>query len=879
MSLESKSTLFSDVARDWHLEGLYRDLAKIKERRSQQSGDGRRTIDPRQTQLSDTERLHLRGFLAGSSTADLAKVLGVGANGLRAELTTRLYSYLKELTGDRERFCKKRVIAALTERGYRRSAADRPANVILGMLPARDSARFEGRDRDWEQLNNWLAGQGGDRCLAIEGAGGTGKTALVLESAYRLVSDRDCPFGAVIFVSAQTTQLTGMGILPKLQSTPTLDRLLVAIADQLQRPIPHRCQDERSRWQWVWQQLTRQRTLLIVDGFEALSDPVTTMAFLCDLPATVNLLITSRQRLFFERSIRLSGLDHSAALAWVTARAEDAGWPGSPSDYETLVTITGGLPGAIAWVLGQLATGQSLPWAIAQLQQPDCVVAQFYCHRALAALQAQWPGSVTPGSVTPGSVPLAIAAVTAPDTELDTASGTELDTAPGTAPDTAFNTALDTASHLAHQSGWLTESEQQPSIGPLDHPTHSHPTHSHPTQCQTQFLVNPLLGILSWFARPVSQATLAVIADQDPDAPAISDALAVITRESIVELNSAGHYGLLPFMRQYVATQLAAEWPAAAALAARERWVQWAIDYVQQYGHEDRLEWPTDTTALDAQWPTLRDVLDWCLAQGWLDRFWEVFRPLRGYTHFRGYWRDRIARDTAGLAVARAQGDRTLEAQFLFDRGWTRALTNSAASLSRAMRDYQAAWELRSFLDLDWQIDLLINQFRLAGLLLDLDSQQQWHNHIAEWIHNPSLDAERTNRLHCQWLYYQADALVHQGRDPSQALQYYYQSLDLAERIHWQRAIIYIQSSITQIKMEQNPYHACRDLQASHDRAEQAKDLRCLAYCKLHLAHAKKRLGKLQEAKQRAQEAISLFESLRIEVDIFPSLKAWGLRP
>ncbi|TAD78307.1 MAG: ATP-binding protein [Oscillatoriales cyanobacterium] len=701
-------------------------------------------------------------------------------------------------------------MAALTERGYRRSKGDLATRQILCALPARDSARFEGRDRVWEQLNNWLTGPGGDRLLVIEGAGGTGKTALALETVQRLVRRGDCPFGAVIFVSAQATQLTGMGILPKLQSTPTLDGLLVTIAEQLQRPIPDRCQDERSRWQWVWQQLTRQHTLLMVDGFEALSDPAAIAAVLCDLPATVRVLITSRQRLPFERSIRLSGLESSAALAWISARAEDAGWPWLPSDYQTLVEITGGLPGAIAWVLGQVATGQSLPWAIAQLQRPDCVVARFYCHSALATLQAQWAAA-------PLEPPAAAPA-------------------------------------LSPQGGALTSLEHWPT--------------SERVESQIQALATPLLAILSWFARPVSQATLAVIADQEPDAPALSAALSKIARESIVELNGVGHYGLTPFMRQYVATQLVSEWPVAAALAARERWVQWAIDYARQHGHEDRLEWPTDTTALDAQWATLQDVLDWCLAQGWLDRFWDVFRPLRGYTHFRGYWRDRIARNTAGLAIARAQGDRTLEAQFLFDRGWTRSLNHDTPQLARAMDDYRAAWELREFLNLDWQIDLLINQFRLATLLLDRDSPQQWHEQIADWVNSPRLDSDRATRLQCQWLYYQADALARQGRERSRALQYYRQALELAQCIHWNRAVIYIQSSIGTLQMEQSLYHACRDLQASHDMAENVLDLRCLAYCKQHLAQAKKRLGKLTEAKQMTQGAIALFEFLQMESEV-----------
>ena len=774
MAVDGKSTLFEDVGRDWNLEGLYRDLGQIKARLAEDpdslaaNDPTTQAIDPRRSQLSATERLHLRGLLTGLSARELATQMEVTADYLRSELTNRLYTYLKCLLNWEGRFCRRKAMALLMERYHHPLEAPSSLNCeTQSYLPARNSAMLEGRDRDYERLSNWLQSNLSDRFLVIEGAGGTGKTALALEVANHLVRQGDSPFSLVLFVSAQVTHLTGMGLIPSFRSQQTLEAILAEIVHHLDGDGLSTHSTLIERIHQIWDILAQQRTLLIVDSFEALTEPEQVLAFLYDLPATVKVLITSRQRLPFAQSIHLDPLEQSAVMRWIEHHVAERSWPWSTHQYRSLAEAVGGLPGAIDWALGQLATGQSIQWVIAQLHQPDHWVTQFYCQSTIADLQGTLAGQ--------------------------------------------------------------------------------------------------LLAVLSWFAGPVEIASLANVVGVNLHEPTTMQALAELAKQSIVTITPNGCYGLPSLLRRYIAAQSTQLLTPERVAIIRHRWVQWAIDCAQRHGHPDRLEWLKPTPhELDHHWPTLSQALDCCLEQGQLQQFWDIFQPLRGYTHFRGYWADRIARNTRGLALARAQKDHQVEALFLFDRGWTRSLHNDPTSLSQAQADFEAAWNLRQHITIELQSELIINQLRLALRQGSSVAQRQWKTQIQQLMAHPDLSENAVQRLECQSLYYQGDAASRQHNHP-EALRLYTAALRLAQALQWQRGEAYIQSSIgaTNLALGHFP-KAWRDLEASHKIASSIGDFRCLAYCHKHLAHTAKELRPRRDPRSWAERAIELFNDLDI---------------
>ncbi|HEY9689426.1 MAG TPA: AAA family ATPase [Coleofasciculaceae cyanobacterium] len=773
MAVDPKSTLFEEVGRDWNLEGLYRDLGHIKARilaTKDALGPHEKTapaIDPRRSQLSATERLHLRGLLKGLSIRELATELDVTAEYLRTELTNRLYTYLKCLLNWEGRFCRRKAMVLLMERYHHPLETQPPLNCeIQSYLPARDSTQLEGRDRDYERLSNWLQSNISNRFFVIEGAGGTGKTALALEVAHRLVRQDDAPFRVTLFVSAQVTHLTGIGLIPSFRSQQTLEAILAEIAHNLDFDGFSAHSTLIEQIHQIWDRLAQQPTLLIVDSFEALAEPERVLAFLYDLPATVKVLITSRQRLYFPQSIHLDPLDSAAVMHWIEHHGAERAWPWSAHQYRSLVEAVGGLPGAIDWALGQLATGQSIQWVIAQLHQPDHWVTQFYCQSTIAALQGTLAGQ--------------------------------------------------------------------------------------------------LLALLSWFAGPIDIASLAQVAGVNPHDSTTMQALAELAKQSIVTILPNGRYSLPSLLRRYIAAQCSQILAPEAVAIARDRWIQWAIDYAQRHGHPDRLEWLSSTHELDPQWPTLSHALDYCLDQGQLQHYWDLFQPLRGYTHFRGHWADRIARNTRGITLARQQNDPATEALFLFDRGWTRSLHNDPASLKQAQADFQAAWELRQHTSIELQTELAINQQRLASRQGSSSLHQQWQAQMQQLIAHPDINQNYALRLDCQNLYYQGD-LASKQQDYPKALQLYTAALKQAQTLQWKRGEAYIQSSIGATNLALGHFHkAWRYLEDSYRIAINIPDQRCLAYCQKHLAHTAKELRPRRDPRSWAEKAIALFHDLGI---------------
>jgi tetratricopeptide (TPR) repeat protein len=90
MAQNSPEEQFILAANDWDLERLYKDLAVAK-----------REVAPHKRELTEVEKLHLRGLLCDCSPSDIAKKLHKQEGGLRAELSETVYRYVKQLTKEK----------------------------------------------------------------------------------------------------------------------------------------------------------------------------------------------------------------------------------------------------------------------------------------------------------------------------------------------------------------------------------------------------------------------------------------------------------------------------------------------------------------------------------------------------------------------------------------------------------------------------------------------------------------------------------------------------------------------------------------------------------------------------------------------------------
>jgi predicted nucleotide-binding protein (sugar kinase/HSP70/actin superfamily) len=85
--MTAKEEMFAEAAKNWDLERLYKALAEAK-----------RQISPRsRKQLTDTEKLYLRGLLCGHSPAEIAHKLLQTPKSAEVYLCNTLYQYVMKV--------------------------------------------------------------------------------------------------------------------------------------------------------------------------------------------------------------------------------------------------------------------------------------------------------------------------------------------------------------------------------------------------------------------------------------------------------------------------------------------------------------------------------------------------------------------------------------------------------------------------------------------------------------------------------------------------------------------------------------------------------------------------------------------------------------
>lgn len=233
--------------------------------------------------------------------------------------------------------------------------------------------KLVGRDEECDAL---IRGLQRWPVVSIEGMEGVGKTRLALEIAYRCLFGPECavtpPFDAVVWVSAAD----------RANQQRWLSLVLDKVADQLGQPFPRNSVLEQRR-SAVNSLLKAHRTLLVVDDFDMMADPVLFDWILTDVPEPSKVLVTTSRRHLFDQAhagpwtVHLTGLTdpgQKTALAQWWAEYLEMSTPANRRSRELVSLITDlaaevqGNPGAVRLALGQLPKGASLHDILVELR-------------------------------------------------------------------------------------------------------------------------------------------------------------------------------------------------------------------------------------------------------------------------------------------------------------------------------------------------------------------------------------------------------------------------------------------------------------------------------------------------------------------------------
>ncbi|MEM8808494.1 MAG: NB-ARC domain-containing protein [Cyanobacteria bacterium P01_G01_bin.38] len=213
------------------------------------------------------------------------------------------------------------------------------------------------------ELLHRLSFQQSEHLITLEGVGGVGKTTLAMEAAQRCLLASQYPsqhpqlphFKAVIFTSAQTHHFSGPQLYPRLGHQRNLQDIFRTIARTLGRPseLPIDFNDQLAA---IRDSLGQQPTLLIVDNLETLEDRDYVLSFLREIPPTVKVIVTSRVRLGIGTTLPIKPLPVKAGIAFLQAQAQAQALNLTEAQLKHLHKQTGGLPLAMVYCLGMIAT-------------------------------------------------------------------------------------------------------------------------------------------------------------------------------------------------------------------------------------------------------------------------------------------------------------------------------------------------------------------------------------------------------------------------------------------------------------------------------------------------------------------------------------------
>lgn len=270
--------------------------------------------------------------------------------------------------------------------------SEKPHTPIYHNLPQPDYGQFIGRETELSQVVRQLRPYPHSQhpIVTIDGVGGVGKSAIVLEVSHRYLRGSDDVlsnerFDAIIWTSAKQNVLTAEGIVSRKQVLRTIDDIYTTIAVTLEREDIIKAPVEEQS-ELIRKALIQQRTLLIVDNLETVDDHAV-LEFLRELPAPTKAIVTTRHRIDVAYSIRLHGMPEADALKLIEKECEKKNVTLTMDESKKLFHRTGGVPLALVWSIAQMGLGYGVENVLATLGQPNSDIARFCFDSAVARIK------------------------------------------------------------------------------------------------------------------------------------------------------------------------------------------------------------------------------------------------------------------------------------------------------------------------------------------------------------------------------------------------------------------------------------------------------------------------------------------------------------
>jgi tetratricopeptide (TPR) repeat protein len=640
-------------------------------------------------------------------------------------------------------------------------------------LPSLEHRQLIGRQAEIIRLLELLSLQHVAHLITVDGIGGVGKTALVLEVAYRcwkvstgevFTAAASTPvFDAIIFVSAKQQYLTPDGIITSIEARRTMRNIFREISSTLNFEITRAAPQDYLAL--VRSTLARQRTLLVVDNFETVENKQEIMSFLYELPASVKVVITTRERVQIYSPIRLEQLDQEEALALIQKEAQDKETDVSKMQALSLYQHIGGIPVALIYAIGQLASGFSFETVLSRIPETSSDVARFCFEGSIGPLRGQ----------------------------------------------------------RAHD----------------------------------------LLMAIAMFPKSPLPGAVVDIAGLRGDLTGFETGITQLQKLSLIR-QYEGRYRMLPLTREYALSELSIH--TKYEQEARQRWVTWYLNFTKEYGGKDWKEWHIRYDRIEEEWENLLAIFEWCAVHeqySAVQTFWQE-RQLVKFAHIYGHWDDRLTWLDWLIHAGERRGDWSNAIRAMVDKGSTLTLMGQ---LEDATKQLKKAWDMHEHANTWVQIILAEKIASLHTYQKQYVQALQWFERAKGLLESAQFD-ELENKRRWADLQTSLGFLYYKQRNYKNAEQCYKDALARALDVGWQRIAIVARIHLAYIAIAQNRFDEAETLlQTGLPVVDNNTDKRLTALYRQTFAQLYKELGRVDEARIWAKNALDGFERLEMKAE------------
>lgn len=369
--------------------------------------------------------------------------------------------------------------------------------------------------------------------------------------------------------------------------------------------------------------------------------------------------------------------------------------------------------------------------------------------------------------------------------------------------------------------------------------------------------------------RPLREAVIHV-AGLSAEPIAAEEGLVRLQQLSLIT-GQEGRYQMLPLTREYGLAELAAD--PDFEKQARERWIQWYLEFAKRFGGDDWAEWHVKFDHLEEEWRNLLMVFDWCRSQDRysdINSFWrDNEKSVRSFANIYGYWDDRIYWLSWLLEAAERRGDWATFVGISPDLAFNLTWLGRPELIEKAKTILARAWNLRNHVDSKTR-SYIAENFAAISILREEDYDQgyKWLDLAQEEFREDEYNEEEKIRRSIH-LHYYGGIICYEMELYREAKDFFQQVTELSQAINWQRAGSYAQNYLADIAIEQgNLVEAESLLQSGLPVAERNKDKRRIAFYRFSYARLEQRRHELAHAHRWAEQALNDFDRLGMQQEV-----------